>query len=478
MSLLTSRRLVLVVLVLAQFIVMLDSSIVNVALPSMTTDLRLSAEGTAWVANAYFLTFGGFLLISGRAADLLGRRRMFAIGAALVTVASLLAGTAASEAMLLAARALQGLGAAILSPAALSILLITFAGPRKAVAVSVWGAASAVGGALGVSVGGLTTAAFGWQGVFLLTVPFSAGAVACSHLVLPRAGAAGTRRSFDAAGAAAVTCTALALVFAVLSIPDHGWQSPRFLGGLAVAMAAFVMFLIIERRAQDPIVPLALFGSPQLSVGALVGVLGGATRVCTFFLVALFLQQVQAYAPEQAGLAMLPTSAAGFLVSTLALPRVLGKLGAARTVTVGLVLLGAGLIWLSECPASGSYAVSILPGLMLAATGVAFSFMPSTMVITAAVPAERSGVASGMASASFQLGGALGIAVFTMIAAAFSGADDGTAVAVTSATGFHAAFLAAGLTALLTAGVAAVGLLRPSEASTPPLSSPAPVGAR
>jgi EmrB/QacA subfamily drug resistance transporter len=453
------RRIALLAIVSAQFLAMLDSSILNVALPSIRSDFALTSTATGWILNAYFLTFGGFLLLSGRAADLFGRRRMFLLGSALLVAASALAVLAPSAALLIAARMLQGLGAAALTPAALSLLIVTFTGPAKAKAMSAWGAASAIGGAAGVSVGGLLVGAFGWHSVFLLTGLVSSITAIVGARRTPR-DAHQTPRRFDVLGAVTVTGTALALVFAILSAPDHGLASPEVVTGSAAALVLGGLFVLVERRAMEPIVPLDLFRSRALSAGVAINLLGGAARIACFFLVALYLQEALRYSPSLAGTAMLPTSIAGFGVSMVVLPRALVRWGATRTMITGLLLVAAAQLWLSRGPATSAYAIDVLPALFLAAAGVAFSFTPTTILITRSIPAERSGVASGMASASAQLGGALGIATFSAIQGIISHGliQRGASVADATAGGFAAAFASAGTAAVL-AAVLAIGAL-------------------
>lgn len=464
------RRIALVALVAAQFLAMLDSSILNVALPSITQDLTLTATETAWILNAYFLTFGGFLLLSGRAADLFGCRRMFLLGSALLVGASVMAALATAEPVLVAARMVQGLGAAVLTPAALSLLLVTFTGPAKAKAMSAWGAASALGGATGVSAGGLLVAALSWRSVFVLTGAVSAVTAVAAARFAPRDGHP-TPRRFDVLGAVSVTGAALALVFAILSASDQGVVSPGVLTATGAAIVLGAVLVLAERRAAEPIVPLQLLRRRALSAGVAINLLGGAARIACFFLVALYLQQALGYSPSSAGAAMLPTSVAGFLVSMVLLPRVLARWGAARTMVTGLVLVAAAQLWLSRGPVTGGYGSDVLPGLLLAAVGVAFSFTPTTLVITRAVPAASTGVASGMASASAQLGGALGIATFSAVlgAAGRGLAEQGATAARATTGGFEAAFVSAGATALVAAALAVAVLTRqrrPTDAAS------------
>ena len=455
------RRARLAVLVSAQFVVMLDTAIVNVAAPSIQDDLGLTATGTAWVVNVYFLTFGGFLLLAGRAADVLGRRTMFIVGSALFTLATAIAGFAADQSVLVAARALQGVGAAAVSTAALSILLVLAPGAARARAMGAWGAASTLGGATGVLAGGLTTAWLGWSWVFFLTIPVSlAAAVAAPHL-LDQLRPSGARRRLDVPGAAAVTGAVLALIYAVLSVADHGWSSVQTLVGLGASSFLLLLFVGVERASADPLVPLVLFRSRSVSVGVVVALLGGAARASTFFLAALYLQQVMLMEPAVAGLAMVPTSVAGFIVSVLLLPRALKVLGPERTLTLGLVVLGTGHLWLARTPTGGGYGVDVLPGLVLAAIGVALSFTPSTMVIASAVPAESSGLAAGLSNAASQIGAALGISAFSaMTTLGAAGGPSLAGGAGVAATGLHTAFTAAAVVALLGALIAAGSLAR------------------
>ncbi len=446
------QRVALLVLIAAQFVVLLDTAVVNVALPSIQEDLGLTQTGVAWVVNAYFLTFGGFLLLSGRAADLFGSRRMFMLGSVLFTGTTLMAGLAPNETFLVIARALQGVSAAILSPAALSIVLVRFPGANRAKAMGAWGAASTAGGAIGVAAGGLVTAALGWQWVFFLTIPITLLTFVAAPLLFKRPSAPTSRRSFDAWGAASVTGGALALIYATLSVADQGWISLETIGGVAVGIALLAAFAAVERRAADPIVPLHLFRERTVSAGVIVGILGGAARVSTFYLSALYLQQVLAFSPGVAGFAMVPTSVAGFLVSILFLPRIVARIGAGRTLVLGLVLLACGHFWLARAPQDAGYSFDVLPGLLLAAAGVALSFTPSTMVIASGITSTLSGLASGLANASSQIGGAFGIAAFSAVAAI-------TTQAGGLAAGFQNAFIAAGVVAIV-AAIVAYGYLR------------------
>lgn len=441
------RAVALGLLVSAQFTVMLDTSIVNVALPSLQADLGLGPAGVAWVINAYVLAFGGLLVLSGRVADLFGRRRMFIGGSAMFTVGTLIAAAASDQAMLLGGRIIQGAGAAALSPAAMSLLLVTFPGPARARAMSLWGAASAVGGATGVFLGGLLTGAFGWQAVFLVTVPVSLTGVLLPRRVLEE-GARGSRHRFDALGAVTITGAVVALVHGALGLADSGLTASTGIS-LVVAPALIGAFVAIERRAAEPLVPMPVFADRFVSTGVALAVVGGAARASTFVLVALYLQQALGLDPQHAGLAMVPTSITGFVVSLTLLPRVLRALGPQRSLVTGMVILAAGHAWLAYAPAGSGYLVAVLPGLLMVAVGVAFSFTPTTMVIAGAMPDTYAGLASGLAGSATQVGSAIGTSVFTAVGIAVGG----TAAGVLDSSGFTAAFTAAALVSLTTAAI-------------------------
>jgi EmrB/QacA subfamily drug resistance transporter len=445
------NRVALGLLVSAQFLVMLDASIVNVALPSIQRELDFGPAAVTWVVNAYVLAFAGLLLLSGRAADLLGRRRIFVSGAAVFTAGTLLAAAALNQEMLILGRIVQGVGAAGLSPAAMSLLLATFPAAQRARAMGAWGAASTLGGATGVVAGGVLAGSVGWRAVFLVTVPVSFAALALGRHVLAD-DVAGIRRTFDWAGAAAVSGAVITLVHGAVDAVDHAWASPR-VGGLFISSVVLMTaFVVIERRAADPLIPLELFtSSGLLGRGTIVALLGGASRASTFVLVALYFQQVLALSPGQAGAAMVPTSLAGFAVSLTVLPRLLGSIGPVRSLVLGLVVLAAGHLWLADVPVESGYFIAVLPALLLVATGVALSFTPTTMVLASAVPAAHTGLASGLAGASMQIGGALGTAGFIVIGIAAGGPVH----SALDSSGFSAAFTAAAIVSLLTAALGA-----------------------
>lgn len=462
------NRVALGLLVSAQFLVMLDASIVNVALPSIQRELDFGPAAVTWVVNAYVLAFAGLLLLSGRAADLLGRRRIFVSGAAMFTAGTLLAAAALNQEMLILGRIVQGVGAAGLSPAAMSLLLATFPAAQRARAMGAWGAASTLGGATGVFAGGVLAGSVGWRAVFLVTVPVSFAALVLGRRVLDGDAddVAGVRRPFDWAGAAAVSGAVITLVHGAVDAVDHALTSPRVSGLFISSVVLMAAFVVIERRAADPLIPLELFtSSGLLRRGTIVALLGGASRASTFVLVALYFQQVLAMSPGQAGAAMVPTSLAGFAVSLTVLPRLIGSIGPVRSLVLGLVVLAAGHLWLAYVPVESGYVISVLPALLLVATGVALSFTPTTMVLASAVPAAHTGLASGLAGASMQIGGALGTAGFIVIGIAAGGPVH----SALDSSGFSAAFTAAAVVSLLTA---ALGATLPRAR---PLSRPTPV---
>ena len=440
------QPLALALLVSAQFLVMLDTSIVNVALPSIQSELGLGPAQVTWVVNAYVLSFAGLLLLSGRASDLFGRRRLFTTGVSLFTLGTLLASLAAEPVVLIGGRVVQGIGAAALSPAAMSLLLATFPAAQRARAMGAWGAASTLGGATGVVTGGVLAGSVGWRAVFLVTVPVSTAAIALSRRVLV-ADTATARRSLDWVGAALATGAVIALVHGAVDAVDHAWTSPRVLGLLTASIVLAIAFVAVERKVADPLIPLEMFGSRMTRRSIVLALLGGATRGSTFVLIALYFQQVLAMAPQQAGMAMVPTSLMGFAVSLGVLPRVLKASGPLRTLVLGLVLLAGGQLWLAYPLHGLGYVLEVLPGLLLVAAGVALSFTPTTMVLTATVPMSHTGLASGLASASMQVGGALGTAAFIVIGASAGRQADGAL----SDSGFTAAFTAGAVIALATA---------------------------
>jgi EmrB/QacA subfamily drug resistance transporter len=452
----------LVLVCLAQVMVILDVSIVNVALPSIRDGLRFSTTGLQWVVNAYTLTFAGFLLLGGRAADLLGRRRVFIAGTALFALASLACALADSRSLLIGARALQGVGGAVISPASLAIIATSFEeGRARARALGVWGAMGGLGGSLGVLLGGVLTQAFGWPAIFLVNVPIGLAVIAFSRGLIPAGRAATANRHFDFSGALLVTGGLTALVFAIVRTNTLGWGSTGVLAPLAVGVAMLLAFVFVEGRvASAPLMPLRVFGMARLRAANLIMFLLYAAVFAIWFFLSLYLQQVLHYDPLQTGLRFLPMTLAIMLTSTLA-PRLVGAFGERRVLVVGMLSAAVGLYLLSGVRSGGSYFADVLPGGLLAAMGLGLSLVPATIAAVAGVPAKESGLASGMLNTSRLIGGALGLAVLSTIAASRTRADLLVGATGPSALsgGFRLAFAVAAGFSLLGALAAAV-LLR------------------
>jgi EmrB/QacA subfamily drug resistance transporter len=410
------RWLALVLLCSAQFVVVLDASIVNVALPSIGTALDFSQENLPWVVNAYVLTFGGFLLLGGRTADLLGRRRVFMAGLLLVAVASLLAGFAATEGQLIAARAAQGLGAAIISPAALSIVTTTFSdGAERNKALGVWGAVAGSGGAAGVLLGGILTDGLGWEWVLWVNVPVALFALALSPRLIAESRAEHETRAFDVAGAVTVTVALSILVYAVIDATDVGWGSSQTIGLLALSIALLTVFVVIELRTAKPLVPFSIFRIRTLTGANVVGLLVGASLFSMFFFISLYMQQVLGYSAIHAGLSYLPLAVTIMATAAIA-SQLVTKVGYKPVLAVGLLFIVIGLVWFSRVSVGGGFTTDILGPSLFAAAGLGFAFVTTTIAAVSGVEETEAGLASGLINTSQQIGGALGLAVLSTIA--------------------------------------------------------------
>ena len=410
------RWLALVLLAAAQFIVVLDASIVNVALPSIGEALTFSQENLAWVVNAYVLTFGGFLLLGGRLADLLGRRRVFIAGLLLVAAASLAAGFAANEGQLIAARAVQGLGAAIISPAALSIVTTTFRdGAERNKALGVWGAVAGAGGAVGVLLGGVLTDGLGWEWVLWVNVPVAIGVATLAPTLLAESRSESATRTFDVAGAVSVTAGLSVLVYALVDATEAGWGSTQTIGLLALAAALLGAFVAIELRSAAPLVPFRIFRMRTLTGANVVGVLVGASLFSMFFFISLYMQQVLDYSAIKAGLSYLPLSVAIILSAGVA-SELVTRVGFKPVLATGLGLIAIALAWFSQVSLGGGFVSDILGPSLLAAVGLGFAFVTTTIAAVSGIEERESGLASGLINTSQQIGGALGLAVLTTIA--------------------------------------------------------------
>jgi EmrB/QacA subfamily drug resistance transporter len=410
------RWLALVLLCSAQFVVVLDASIVNVALPSIGSALDFSQENLPWVVNAYVLTFGGFLLLGGRTADLLGRRRVFMAGLLLVAVASLAAGFAATEGQLIAARAAQGLGAAIISPAALSIVTTTFSdGAERNKALGVWGAVAGSGGAAGVLLGGILTDGLGWEWVLWVNVPVALIALALSPRLIAESRAEHETRAFDVAGAVTVTAALSILVYAVIDATDAGWGSSQTIGLLALSAALLAAFVAIELRTAKPLVPFSIFRIRTLTGANVVGLLVGASLFSMFFFISLYMQQVLGYSAIHAGLSYLPLAITIMATAAIA-SQLVTKVGYKPVLAVGMIFIVIGLVWFSQVSVGGGFTTDILGASLFAAAGLGFAFVTTTIAAVSGVEETEAGLASGLINTSQQIGGALGLAVLSTIA--------------------------------------------------------------
>ena len=445
------RWLALALLALAQFVVVLDASIVNIALPSIGAELQIEPDKLDWVVNSYVLVFGGFLLLGGRMADLLGRRLVFMAGLILFGIASLVGGFATSEATLIAARAVQGLGGALLSPAALSIITTTFKeGSDRNKALGVWGAVAGGGGAAGVLLGGVLTDSLGWEWVFFVNTPITLAAAAITPALIRESRAEDQRRHFDAVGAIAVTAGLSLLVYAMVEARDNGWGSGTTLGLLAGAAALLAFFVVWELRSPAPLVPFGIFRRRNLTAANVVSILLAASLFSMFFFVSLYMQRVLEYSPLKAGVSYLPLAVTIILSAGIA-SQLVTRLGFKRVLIAGLLCTAAGLFLFSGIDPDGTFAGDVLPASLLAALGLGFSFVPVTIASQTGVGGGDAGLASGLINTSQQIGGALGLAVLSTIAA--SRTDDvlasgqaNPAVALTE--GFQSAFTAGALFAI------------------------------
>src|SRR6184192_476194 len=414
------RWIALAVLVTAQFMVVLDVAIVNVALPTIKTDLHFSQEGLQWVITAYAIIFGGVLLLGGRSADLLGRRRMFMAGLVVFTVSSLLDGLAWSEGSLIAFRGLQGLGAAMMSPAALSILTTTFEeGRERNRALGIWGAVAGSGGAVGVLLGGVLTSAFSWPWIFYVNVPVGAAVIAVSPWLLRESRADLPNRYFDFAGAATITSGLMLLVYGMTRATQHGWGTPATIGLLTASGVLIASFFLIESRTKAPLLPLRIFRLRTLAGSNLSALVATGAVFSQFFLLTLYMQQVLHYSALKTGVAYiaLTVSIIGFSGVAQALST---RIGIRPVLTTGLVLSAGGLVLYAQLPVHGHYFWDLFPAFMLSGIGLALAFVPMSIGALTGVKEAEAGVASGLINTSQQIGGAIGVAAATTIATTFT----------------------------------------------------------
>jgi EmrB/QacA subfamily drug resistance transporter len=460
--------LTLVIVCVAQFMVVLDATIVNVALPSIQKGLHFSRADLQWVINGYTLLFGGFLLLGGRAADLLGRRRLFTIGVTLFSLASAVNAFAQSSNVLIAGRALQGLGAALVSPAALSILTTTFTDPsERTKALGVWSGIAAGGAAVGLLMGGVLTDLLSWRWVFIVNLPVGIGALVAALRYVPESRGPELRRTFDLAGAFAVTSGLVIAVFGIVKAQQYGWGSGRTLGTLAVAAVLLGAFFFVEKRSPAPLVRLSILRIRTLAAANLSLLFVMSGMMSMFYFASLYVQQVLGYSPLKAGLAFLPVTI-GIGVGAALAQSLIRRFGARAIAVAGLSLAAVGMALLLRTTIQGNYAGQLLVGLIPLALGMGLTFVPITLLATANVHGDDAGLASGLYNTAQQVGGALGLAVLSTLAASrtsslLSGSASGSHAALLG--GFHLAFgVAAGLLAL--AAVLLLAMLRRHHVAT------------
>jgi EmrB/QacA subfamily drug resistance transporter len=450
----TNPWVVLVLICIAQFMVILDATIVNVALPSIQKDLGLSEANLQWIVNAYTLVFGGFLLLGGRAGDLLGRKRLFLIGLVIFTLASLANGLAASSGMLIAFRAVQGLGAALISPAALSIISTTFEeGKERARALAVWAAIAIGGSAVGLVLGGWLTQSFSWRWIFFVNVPVGVAAFVLSLRFVPESRDEELHRSFDIAGAVTATGGLMALVYAMVSAATDGWGSTKVISFFLIAAALLTSFVFIERRSTGPLVRLSIFRVRSLTTANISMFFAASGIFAMFFFNTLYIQRVLGYDPLKAGLAFLPFTG-GIMISAGLASSLAPRVGVRLVAAIGLIVSIAGMLLLVRLPVDGSYVQDVLPSILLTSLGMGAVFMPLTLIATTGLDDDDQGLASGLFNTSQQVGGSLGLAVLSTLAASQTNAFHGTETAAL-VHGFHYAF--AGAACLL--GIALVALI-------------------
>ncbi|HET6924707.1 MAG TPA: MFS transporter [Candidatus Saccharimonadales bacterium] len=463
--------LILILLALAQFMVVLDVSIVNVALPSIQRAFGLRESGLQWIVTAYTLTFGGFLLLGGRAADLFGRRKMFITGVILFGLVSLLDGLAQSGGMLIALRAAQGLAAALMSPAALSIVLVTYhEGHERNLALSVWGAVASGGAAAGVLLGGIITQYLGWRWNFFINVPVALLVALAAWRLVPLHESEETHNELDLPGAISITAGLMLLVYALVEAPSHGWTSGSTIGYLAGAAALIAFFIRNERRAAHPLVPFDIFRLRNVVGANLTMMPIVAGMFSTFFFTSLYVQTVLGFSPVKTGICFLATPIC-IALTAANVPRLVKRIGFKPILMVAPLFTGASLFWLAHVRVLGNYWQDVLPGFILLGIGMGGTFIAITIAATSGVKGRESGLASGLLNTSQQVGGALGLAILTGVATSatarylhnLSGASTKLAPLAAEVHGFHAAFYTASAFMLGAAIMATLILKQPKQ---------------
>jgi EmrB/QacA subfamily drug resistance transporter len=465
----TAQRkwLALALLATVQFMVVLDIAIVNVALPSIQVDLGFSQENLQWVISAYALFFGGFLLLGGRVADLLGRRRLFLGGLVLFSAASLASGLAWNDDALIVGRAFQGLGAAIITPAALAILMTTFSeGRERNTALGVWGAVGAFGAVAGVLLGGILTDVLSWEWIFYINVPVGLAAIALTPLLLAESRDT-AMKSFDALGAVLVTAGMITLVYAITQARSYGWGSVETIGLFTASGVLLAAFAGWEARAKEPLMPFSIFRIRTVAAANISGLILGTVTFSMFLMLTLYMQQVLTYSPLKTGVAYLAVAGTAIIWSTVA-AQLVTRVGVKPVIAAGMAFLTAGLVYFTQVSVGGSYLGDLLPGFLLIAVGLGFSFVPISIAALAGVRSDQAGLASGLFNTSQQIGGALGIAALSAIATSTTedAVASGTPVPNALTDGFEKAFIWGGIVAALGILVAIV-LVRRSELEAP-----------
>src|SRR5436309_2598875 len=460
-----TRWLALYVLCLGSLMIVLDVTIVNVALPSIKHSLGFSETSLAWVVNAYLLTYGGFLLLGGRLGDLFGHRRLFLAGITLFTLASLVCGVSTSQGMLVAARAVQGLGGAVASAVSLSLMVTLFTEPgERAKAMGVFGFVASGGGSIGVLLGGILTDTLNWHWIFLVNLPIGVAVILLSLRLLPTAAGYAATRRLDVAGAVTVTASLMLAVYAIVNGNQAGWKSGQTLGLLGGAIALLATFLTIESRVDSPLMPLGLFRLRNVATANVVGVLWAAAMFAWFFLSALYLQLVLGYSPLKVGLSFLPAILIMGASSLGLSPKLVMRFGLRRPQGPGLLLAAAGLVLFARAPVNGSFLVDVLPSMILLGFGAGMAFNPVLLAAMSDVAPQESGLASGVVNTAFMMGGALGLAVLASLAAhrshSLSVTGEGPLSALTG--GYHLAFVVGALSAAAAATIGAT-LLREAK---------------
>jgi EmrB/QacA subfamily drug resistance transporter len=464
------RWLALIILCLGDLMIVLDTTIVNVALPSIRTDLGFSETSLVWVVNAYMLTFSGFLLLGGRLGDLFGHRRLFLLAIVLFTLASLGCGLATSQALLIVARAVQGLGGAVVSAVALSLIMILFTEPaERAKAMGVIGFVAAGGGSIGVLLGGVLTNALDWHWIFLVNLPIGVAVFALCLALLPADRRLATTGRLDVAGAVTVTASLMLAVYAIVNGNEAGWTSKQTVGLLAAAAALLALFLGIEARVRSPLMPLGLFRLRNVAVANVVGVLWAAAMFAWFFIAALYLQLVLGYSPLQVGLAFLPSNLIMAAFSLGLSAKLVLRFGIRLPLAMGLLLAAVGLALFARAPVDGTFAIDVLPGMLLLGLGAGIAFNPVLLAAMSDVAPSEAGLASGVVNTAFMMGGALGLAVLASLAAARADALLGAGAVVPAALngGYHIAFAVGAVFAAAAAALAGALLRAGRHAPAP-----------